>query len=711
MRALRFGSSIAFLVGAIAIVIFNADMPGLLGDARRLSIPVLGTIFAALLANSLAAALRFRTIAGDVGYPISLRQAMAAVSGGSLAGAAFFQIAGQLMARGFIMAKGGVPFASVAVMTLYERFVAAIISGLLALGGAYFIFGQIYLDQNSGGSQLIKIICGFIGAAAAGAVAGYGRIAARAIVPLATRDFAARFLRIVGLSLLVQLPMMAAYVAAAGALSPKTPISDLAAASAIVMFAASIPISLAGWGVREMSAIIALGAIGVEVGNAVLAAVIVGACSMLAMVAMATISLPGLRHEDRKNEDTGRTAINYGTALAWSLPLGAATLVLFQLYIPISSGTLLNVNLADPLAILAGTLFVLKCVQQGRVPQWRFQWLNMTIAAATLVIVASLLAGAARFGWTEWAVVNRFVGWFMLLAFAATGAMIVNQGGARALQVFLMTFAAATAAIAALEIIQVALGPLGLSLQGPKVSSDVEGFSQNRNFFAFQVLMAISAVTVAAERGSKLRIAIFSVLMAGLLLSGSRSGWIALVFLLGTSIYLRAAGAREIAISAVCSVTLIAATIVPSLSVGGGDHISQVFPQIVPTKASSNERLASMIGGLEMFLAHPIFGAGLGAFRNQLILAASGIPLLIHSTTIWLLAETGIVGLLVFVVPALCLLIAEARRARPDVSSKLIVLCLVSFAVMSGPADMLYQRTFWLLMGAALAEPFTHTES
>jgi hypothetical protein len=27
----------------------------------------------------------------------------------------------------------------------------------------------------------------------------------------------------------------------------------------------------------------------------------------------------------------------------------------------------------------------------------------------------------------------------------------------------------------------------------------------------------------------------------------------------------------------------------------------------------------------------------------------------------------------------------------------------VAFAVMSGPADMLYQRTFWLLIGAGLA--------
>jgi hypothetical protein len=64
------------------------------------------------------------------------------------------------MARGAMMNRGGIPFASVVVMILYERAVAAIISGLLALAGAYFIFGHIFLDQAAGGGDFIKIIIG-----------------------------------------------------------------------------------------------------------------------------------------------------------------------------------------------------------------------------------------------------------------------------------------------------------------------------------------------------------------------------------------------------------------------------------------------------------------------------------------------------------------------------------------------------------------------
>ena len=70
-----------------------------------------------------------------------------------------------------------------------------------------------------------------------------------------------------------------------------------------------------------------------------------------------------------------------------------------------------------------------------------------------------------------------------------------------------------------------------------------------------------------------------------------------------------------------------------------------------------------------------------------------------------LLAELGLVGFLSFAVPAIYVWLTEWRRARVEPASAVIVLCLVAFAVMGTPADMIYQRTFWLLIGAALAVP------
>jgi hypothetical protein len=243
------------------------------------------------------------------------------------------------------------------------------------------------------------------------------------------------------------------------------------------------------------------------------------------------------------------------------------------------------------------------------------------------------------------------------------------------------------------------------------VPTQISGFAQNRNAFALQLLMALAAVLVAAQ-GAGRRIALMAVLLAALYLCGSRSAWIALPFVMCVAYYMRAVDGRELLAGIGAGLLLVAVVIVLRLDFGAASYsaIAQSVPQILPTAEATKERWFSMVSGLQMFYEHPILGAGLGAFRQQMAMSSvstNGIPLIIHSTGIWLLAETGIVGFLIFAVPAVCLLLAEVRRRDPDTAAKLIILCLGAFGVMSGPADMLYQRAFWLIMGGAIAVPYT----
>jgi O-antigen ligase len=160
----------------------------------------------------------------------------------------------------------------------------------------------------------------------------------------------------------------------------------------------------------------------------------------------------------------------------------------------------------------------------------------------------------------------------------------------------------------------------------------------------------------------------------------------------------QAARVREVAAAAICAIVVVLTII--AFAIRMGQTLPIMSLQVAET--NTNERLLTIFGGLQLFLDHPIFGAGLGAFKNQLIMGFSG-PLVIHSTYVWFLAELGMVGLLTFAVPSLFILITEWRRRSPDSAGKLIVLSIVGFAIMMLPADMLYQRTFWLLIGAALA--------
>jgi O-antigen ligase len=119
------------------------------------------------------------------------------------------------------------------------------------------------------------------------------------------------------------------------------------------------------------------------------------------------------------------------------------------------------------------------------------------------------------------------------------------------------------------------------------------------------------------------------------------------------------------------------------------------------TTGSTHEHLATIEQGLALFLSNPLFGAGLGAFIGDQV-RTTGTPLIIHSTPVWLLAETGIAGFAVFMATAGRIVVTEwPRRAlRP---ARFLILILGILALMSELHELLYQRGFWLLLGGTLA--------
>ena len=91
--------------------------------------------------------------------------------------------------------------------------------------------------------------------------------------------------------------------------------------------------------------------------------------------------------------------------------------------------------------------------------------------------------------------------------------------------------------------------------------------------------------------------------------------------------------------------------------------------------------------------------------ESQFVQREHGRFLIIHSTPVWLLAETGIIGFLAFALPYFTILTSTIRSSlagESDSGGILLVLCLVCVGVMSQVHELLYQRTLWLLIGAAL---------
>jgi hypothetical protein len=689
------------LMAAVVGAVFALSGPDALADAifqLKLSSVVLIALF--LAAGIGLSALRLKWISHSLGYRLSLRDAVMALTVGQIAGNLFFQFFGQLIGRSVVLAGRGIPPAASVVLFGYERVFALLVSLGLAACGAIYLFGELHLDLQKGGISFLQVIVGVTVAVAAGATFGWGRQVYRLWLGI-TATFSARLGWSGLLSVAVQLMTLSAYVVAGRTLAPDVGLMPLVAASCVIMFAASVPISFAGWGLREMSAVVVLQAIGFSNAAALVTGLAIGIVSLLVLATVALVFQFLVHPTELPQPVTAATAApDYTLALDWILPIAAATAVFFQVYIPTGNGDI-NLNLADPIVLIGAALYLLRHVHsQG--PSWRIPKIGIYLIATSLVIVLAFLHGLLAFGFTQWAFANRLLGWGILLCYAATGALLIERAHSEGYAALLKTFAATAVAIAGLNTLLLALSRLQTEdIDRPDLR--IAGFSQNPNAFAFTLLMALAIVLALKQIGNRPRFLLMTCIMIGLWYTGSRAGIGAGVAMLLLSIWLGSSWHRILASLAVATATIVAIKLMPAIT---GALFNFNFATAMPwheRSFSDREHFESVWFGLSMFASHPIFGAGLGAFMEER-LRLTGTPLVIHSSPVWLMAETGILGFLVFLGAAFRIVRFEFHR-RNDPVAQMVLLMFCGLAAMSSAHDLLYQRSFWLLLGAALVCP------
>jgi hypothetical protein len=241
----------------------------------------------------------------------------------------------------------------------------------------------------------------------------------------------------------------------------------------------------------------------------------------------------------------------------------------------------------------------------------------------------------------------------------------------------------------------------------------LEGFSSNRNAFSFQLILAACAVFAARWHKSELWLGL---IFAGMLLSGSRAAFIGLLVVAAGALYLRTISARKIVAAVALAIALFAVVdygpylvgflrsvfAVRAAGLSGLRGSTENIAWGTLFSASDNMRLESLIGGWNLFMSHPLLGAGLGAFMNQQGHAADAI--VIHSTPLWLLGETGLVGFVVLATPVVRIFWIElAKIGKRQTAGFFLILIIAAFGVVSNAHEILYQRAFWLLLGAGLA--------
>lgn len=705
-RLIRLAATFALLLSAITSVLWASDPWTIAAAVSDLVWSSLLLVTLLLLGGVMLSSLRLKLITTDLGYPLTFRDAAATLSAGQLAGTAFFQFPGQLIGRSAVLARKGIPTAVTVVVSGYERMVAMSVSLLLAACGAIYLYGTLTVDLSSGGASLLKLVLGFVAVACAGACFAWGRSVLDLLAKM-TPELFFRLLRSFVISLAIQGTTLAAYVALERALAPQIGIASLAAASCIVMLAASLPISFGGWGLRELSAVVALQAIGVSSASALLIALLIGLLSLAVIAGTSIVILTGWEPAAQPRPAVAGVATpDYGAALDRVLPLIAVSAVFFQIYIPTGSGQV-SLNLSDPVVVLAASLFVLHHFGKAW-PVWRVPAVGAWLAATTAVLFFGVLHGWVSFGWTDWAFVNKGLGWPMLLCYGATGALIVRREELAGLNLLSATFAASAAAIVLLDMALTVLSIMDLDTLRGMIDPRIKGFSQNPNAFAFLLILALAAAITLNGRPAA-RIALMAAALVGIWFSGSRAALLAAPSVLAVALLMGVALRPLLTAGLVATAIGAAIGALPLLTQAWGGAGGGLFDGLLMlhqrTDAVEMQHLQTVFDGLLMFLAHPFFGAGIGAYMDEQI-RSTGTPLMIHSTPVWLLAETGLIGFGVFLAAA-CRLFRDGVRRHGEPAALLLVLILCGLAVISAFHKLLYQRGFWLLLGAALAMPAT----
>lgn len=412
-----------------------------------------------------------------------------------------------------------------------------------------------------------------------------------------------------------------------------------------------------------------------------------------------------------RNATAFAACIGLGIALHFFVTLNVggfpARLALADLVLPVCLGFAVLQHEASPL--------------WQRLRSWRHGWFLPFLIACTAWLLASILIGRVYTGrWIGWAVVQKGLGWFVLMGYLAVGASFAAGAVDRRLS-FARYFIGTAWAIALFSLaIYLAwlVNPEFTFLD--RFDARVEGFFDNPNAFGI-AMVALFGMQLVLMRYRLISDRLVSrwglaLLVAVILFSRSRSAWLALLPMLVPLLWLRAIELRTLIGGVARGAILVGAIYGAAVAVGwlGQYDIASSAPSSVSmsahlisapiTDSGVNHRIQIMKTAMELWREAPIFGIGLGSFYAHEL--ARGGNSVIHTSALWLLTETGVVGLILFgILFYICVvtLWRETRNADPWAATALAV--VIALAVSSLGTEIIYQRYLWLVLGMGMIKP------
>ena len=399
----------------------------------------------------------------------------------------------------------------------------------------------------------------------------------------------------------------------------------------------------------------------------------------------------------------------------------------------------LRINLGDLLVPFAGMAILYTLLRgQSLWPQWSIKHLYIWLGGLTLLLLAALIHTNFTYGEiSRWAFVNKFGGWFVLMALLGTGGWLGTNATQKHLELFLKTFLYFGLLVIALEIF-VVVGQvywqnnfIGMYTY---TRYPIYGYMVNRNAFAVLYLAIFALSTCLYFAGSTLLkrwyyYAFYFLMPFFMTFNGSRALIITLCIALAAFTILNIRQPKKI------SVLLLSFALGALLLVGifhdkkdeifmlNGqqlnfvDHVGGIiedeetpFGTYDPSKIAypgDSMRLTILADAKEMLALRPVTGSGLGSMLLFQKEKHGQMINLIDCTPLWLLVETGLIGLLAFgafYVQSARALFAQWKEDEGFIRSFRtgIIATMLCFTAMSLFHEMLYTRFVWVLLGLGL---------
>lgn len=392
----------------------------------------------------------------------------------------------------------------------------------------------------------------------------------------------------------------------------------------------------------------------------------------------------------------------------------------------------LRLSLADTILPLLGIVALVLTIRKNAVlPRWIIPYGGGMLAGLLCVMTISLMQGHSTTGvWSFWALFNKYIGFWILIFYFVLGGWIVTNTKQydKTLQLFITVFCGFFVTLLALTVILIfAQSVLHIEFSLPR--NPWSGYMVNRNaYMVVAVFVMICIVIVQSNEKSFMPnwiSALFWFLFPFFLMhNASRTGWI-VMGLLALGFFLK----HPILCFKKVSLPVIAGVVLLAFSFYGAGIISPqgryqyrhftnlINPPDIDVETGrpmmmyggDQKRLIAYEDGMQLYTqsGNPLLGAGLGSYKPFQIEKRGEFIDVMDFTGLWLLVETGLLGLSAFsAFFALCLFVLYQRwrekKAYPiQVALLIFIPCFIGMSMLH---ELLYTRFLWFIMGLALAQ-------